>query len=130
MPAYRFTLWNDERRAQVKALIDRAPVGYRVDISEPKRTNDQNDLMWAMLGDVAMQAKWHGIKLQSDDWKRIFLSGLEKEMRIVPNFDGTGFIELGSSSSRLSVADMSALIDLIGAWGAQNGVKFNDSEAA
>lgn len=130
MPAYRITLWNDERRAQAKALIDRAPVGYRVDFSEPKRTDDQNAAMWAALADIAMQAKWHGQNLTSDDWKLIFMSGLNHELRVVPNLAGDGFIPLGFSSSRLSKADFSQLLELIYAWGAQNGVQFKEREAA
>lgn len=130
MPAYRLTLWNDERRKQAKELIDKAPAGYRVDFSEPKRTDDQNSHLWAALADVAMQAKWHGRKLTSEDWKLIFMSGLNHELRVVPNFNGDGFIPLGFSSSRLSKADFSQLIDLIYAWGAQNGVQFKERETA
>jgi hypothetical protein len=58
--------------------------------------------MWAMLTEVASQVDYHGTKLTPDDWKLIFLDGLKREMRIVPNLDGNGFVNLGRSSSDLS----------------------------
>jgi hypothetical protein len=70
------------------------------------------------------------MKLTPDDWKCVFMSGLNKELRIVPNFEGDGFINLGNRSSELSVEEMSNLIELIKAWGAQNGVVFREPEQA
>jgi hypothetical protein len=82
--------------------------------------------MWAFLSEIAAQVKWHGVKLSADDWKLIFLDSLKRELRIVPNLDGTGFVNLGRSSSDLSKEEMSELLALIEAWGVQNGVRFND----
>jgi hypothetical protein len=86
--------------------------------------------MWAMLTDVAMQLNWHGISLTPDDWKLVFLDALKREARFVPNIDGAGFVNLGRSSSDLSKEEMSELIELIFAFGAQHGVKFNEPENA
>jgi hypothetical protein len=82
--------------------------------------------MWAMLTDVSQQATYHGLKLSPDDWKLIFLDGLGYELRMVPNISGTGFVNLGRSSSKLSVEEMTNLIELIFAYGAQHGVIFGD----
>lgn len=106
--------------------ITKAPVNTRVDFKAPKRSVPQNDRMWAMLTEVASQVEYHGTKLTPDDWKLIFLDGLKREMRIVPNLDGNGFVNLGRSSSDLSKAEMADLITLIEAWGLQHGVVFSD----
>jgi hypothetical protein len=82
--------------------------------------------MWAMLTDVSQQARYHGLKLSPDDWKMIFLDGLGHELRMVPNLSGTGFVNLGKSSSKLCVEEMSNLIELIFAYGAKHGVTFGD----
>ena len=103
-----------------------APWGTRVEFKEAKRTTDQNARMWAMLTDVAQQLPWHGQRLSADDWKLIFLSGLNQEMRLVPNINGNGFVNLGRSSSDLSKAEMGELMDLIEAFGAQHGVTFHE----
>lgn len=107
------------------------PTGTRVEFKEAKRTGDQNSRMWAMLTEVAQQVPYHGIKLAADDWKLIFLDALKREVRMVPNLDGTGFVSLGRSSSDLSKAEFSDLIELIYAFGAKNSVVFShDQEQA
>lgn len=118
-----------ETRKRAHRWIDRAPLGTRVEFKRTKRTLPQNDRMWAMLTDVAEQVPYHGMKLTPDDWKLIFLDGLGRELRIVPNLDGTGFVNL-SRSSDLSVGEMSDLMELISAWGAEHGVTFHEREAA
>jgi hypothetical protein len=106
-----------------------APAGTRIEFKERKRSIPQNDRMWAMLTDVATQLPWHGIKLSPDDWKLIFLDALKRELRMVPNIDGSGFVNLGRSSSDLSKAEMADLIELISAFGANHGVVFHDPAA-
>lgn len=115
-------------RDRAAAWVRQAPWGTRITFQEARRTTDQNARMWAMLTEVARQVKWHGQRLSADDWKLVFLSALKQELRIVPNLDGTGFVQLGRSSSDLSVAEMGDLIDLIAAFGAREGVTFAEPE--
>lgn len=124
------TLRNKADRERASRWIDKAPFGTRVEFKASKRSPPQNDRMWAMLTDIATQLKWHGISLAPDDWKLVFLDALKREARFVPNIDGTGFVNLGRSSSDLSKEEMSELIELIFAFGAQHGVKFNEPENA
>lgn len=107
----------------------KAPFGTRIEFKAARRTMPQNDRMWAMLTDVAQQLEWHGKRLKPDQWKLVFLDGLKRELQIVPNLDGTGFVNLGRSSSDLSKSEMGDLMELIAAFGAQHGVKFHDAEA-
>lgn len=111
-------LANDAIRERAIRVIREAPEGARVTFKKPRRTLDQNAKMWAMLTDVARQHPWHGITLEPNDWKLIFLDALDREMRIVPNLAGTGFVSLTQSSSDLGVAEMSDMIELLYAWGA------------
>jgi hypothetical protein len=118
---------NDEQeRAKAARWASKLPEGTRVEFKAPKRSLPQNDRMWAMLTDIAIQLPWHGIKLSPDDWKLLFLDSLKRELRMVPNLDGNGFVNLGRSSSDLSKAEMTDLIDLMHAFGANHGVVFHD----
>lgn len=117
-------------RRKATEWIAKAPVGTRVEFKARKRTIPQNDRMWAMLTDIAMQLSWHGMKLTPEDFKLVMLDGLKRELRVVPNMDGTGFVNLGRSSSDLSKAEMTELIELIAAFGAQHGVVFRDPTEA
>jgi hypothetical protein len=118
-----------EARLRAADWCKRAPFGSRVEFKATKRSIPQNDRLWAFLSEIAAQKKWHGVKLKADDWKLIFLDALKRELRIVPNLDGTGFVNLGRSSSDLSKEEMGELLALIEAWGVTHGVKFNDPAA-
>lgn len=123
---------DEAARQRAGEWVQRAPINTRVEFKAPRRTIPQNDRMWAMLTDVATQTPYHGIRLHPDDWKLIFLDALKREVRMVPNLDGNGFVNLGRSSSDLSKEEMTDLIELIFEWGARHGVTFNEpaTEAA
>ena len=116
---------SDRDREQAAHWARKAPLGTRIEFKQAKRTVDQNARMWAMLTDVAQQVKHHGLHLSASDWRLVFMEGLKREMRIVPNLDGTGFVNLGRSTSDLSKSEMSDLMELIEAFGAQHGVIFH-----
>lgn len=119
---------NAERERAVKWVMQAKP-GTRVEFRDAKRSQDQNSKLWACLTDIASQLTWHGQKLTPDDFKLVFLDALKREMRIVPNIDGNGFVNLGRSSSNLSKADFADLLEIILAFGAQHGVVFHDTES-
>jgi len=110
-------------RAMASAWIAKAPEGTRVDFKASKRTTPQNALMWVLLSEVASTIPWHGMRLSAKDWKIVFLDALKRELRMVPNIDGTGFVQLGRSSSDLSKEEMAGMIDLINAFLAKHGRK-------
>ena len=119
-------LWNAADRAKVARWASKAPPGTRVEFKATKRSIPQNDRLWAFLTEIAAQRDWHGVKLTADDWKLLFLDALKRELRIVPNLAGNGFVNLGRSSSDLSKEEMSDLLEFITAWGVEHGVQFND----
>lgn len=132
MSRYAFNLNSSADRARAMKVVAAAPAGTRIEVKAAKRSMPQNDRMWAMLTEVAQQLPWHGVKLRPDDWKLIFLDALKRELRMVPNLDGTGFINLGRSSSDLTKSEMSDLIELVFEFGARHGIEFSkdDAEAA
>lgn len=121
---------SDKDRERAADWCRRIAEGTRVEFKAVKRSPAQNDLMWALLTDISRQVEWHGLKLLADSWKLIFLDGLKRELTIVPNIDGTGFVNISRSSSDLSKEEMSDLIELIRAFGATHNVVFSDAETA
>jgi hypothetical protein len=117
-----------DRERAARYLAD-APCGTQVQFKANRRTTPQNDRMWAMLTDVSEQVKWHGVRLRPDDWKLIFLDALKREMRMVPNIEGNGFVNLGRSSSDLTKQEMGDLMELIEMFGAKHSVEFHRQEA-
>lgn len=117
---------SSDARRKAAAWVANAPLGTRIDFKAPRRSLPQNDRMWAMLSDIAQQVPWHGLRLSPNDWKLIFLDALKREVRMVPNIDGNGLVNLGRSSSDLSKGEMSDLLEIIAAFGARHGVRFGD----
>lgn len=126
------TLWNPQQAhaelARVWTVIKPALMaGHRLtlELRPEKRSTEQNRRMWAMLSDVADQVDWHGLKLDAEDWKHMFTASLKKQ-RVAPAIDGGGFVALGTRTSKMTKAEMSDLMELIAAFGAEKGVVFHD----
>jgi hypothetical protein len=117
-------LVSDTQRAFAKELIDLSPVNAVVNIQERKRSISQNDLMWALLSDVS-RAKPDGRSMTTDRWKMAFMDACGHEVQFEQGLNG-GFFPVGHSSSKLSVSEMSELIEFIFAWGSENGVTFSE----
>ena len=120
-----FTLSHPTARQRAKDAIDRSPDGYVVRISEPTRTLEQNAKLWPVLNDISQQVDWHGRKLSAEDWKHVFSAALKKQ-EVVPNLDGTGFVVLGLSTSKMSKRLFSDLLELALCFGTERGVKWSD----
>ena len=117
-------------REKAKLWIDKAPSGTRVEFREAKRTIPQNDRMYAMITDVSKQVLHLGHRYTVDEWKVLFLHALGQEVKLLPALDGNAIVPYGYHSSDLSKGEMSDLMTLIEAWGAEHGVIFHDYEPA
>jgi hypothetical protein len=95
-----------------------------VTLGREKRSAEQNARLWAMLTDVSNQVEWHGARMSPEDWKHIFTAA-QHQQRLVPGIDG-GFVALGRSTSRMDKGELSELMELIAAFGVDNGVEFHD----
>lgn len=104
--------------------------GHRLhlEIRADTRSLAQNRLMWQRLTELSQQVAWHGAKLSPEDFKVMLTASLRKQ-RVVPNIEGNGFVVLGESTSQMSIAEMTELLELIAAFGSEQGVLFRDTEA-
>lgn len=97
--------------------------------AEKVRSIDQNNKMWAMLTDIANQLPWlvngHLVKVAPKDWKDILTASLKREQRMAAGIDG-GFVMLGRRTSTMTLAEMSELIELMTAFGAQRDIVWSD----
>ena len=122
-----FVLRDEAIRSRASDLISTLPV------SEPLlelliqphrigRTIQQNRTMWSMLTDLSKQVDWYGHKLTEEEWKDVCTAAL-KQQKVVPGING-GFVVLGSSTKKMKIREMSDMIDLMAALGAERGVTF------
>ena len=119
---------NPAARQDAMRQIAQAPDGYVCIVKEATRSLEQNARMWAMLTDIAQQVDWYGQKLDPHEWKDVLSAALKKQ-RAVPGIDG-GFVVIGARTSKMTIREMTELMDLMEAFGAGRGVRFGAQEHA
>jgi len=134
MPKYRVKTEAD--RAHVLAEIKRAPLtidgkkfGFQVSARRRTRSDEQNDLMWDLLGEFERQgAEVRGRTFPKEAWKAMMMNALGYDNDMLPTLDGESFFAEGYRSSQLKVGEMSNLIERIFQEGATRGVTFKQDQ--
>lgn len=131
---------NERDRGFALAAVMKAKLGLQVKISKPTRSNEQNRLLHALLGDLADQLPWPKDTGEIHDvewWKRRMTLGWildlrrqkkgEMDVEIVTDLEEGGeFGLLLPHTSDLTTEQCSSLTEWIYAFGAQNGVTFSE----
>lgn len=112
-------------RNLIAAWAKNVPVGSTVEFRAPRRSCDQNALLWSLLGQISKQVDWYGQKLSSEDWKDVCSASLRR-YNVVPGIDAGTFVPLGMRTSQMTKEEMTALIELIVAFGTERGVAFRE----
>ena len=92
-------------------------------LGRPKRSDEQSRLMWSWLTDLSNQVPHYGVKLSAEDYKCLLTVCLRRQ-RSVPNVDGDGFVVLGDSTRKMTVKEMTELLDLIRHYGDSKQVQW------
>ena len=123
MPSVR--IYQDSQAEHAKRLIDEAERPCLVTIRKLSRSVEQNDLMWVLLGQLAKQQP-QGRKHIPDVWKSLCMQACNHEIMFEHSLvDGSPF-PLGFRSSKLTVPQMTELIEFIYFWGSNNNVIFSE----
>lgn len=95
-------------------------------IKPETRSLAQNNLMWSCLTDLSTQLQWCGKKMTPEGWKDFITAHIDGQ-EIVPNMDGTGFVTIGrgKSTSQMTIKEMTEVIELCHAFGADKNVKWS-----
>lgn len=113
--------------------LERAPVEVALRHQEDVRTLSQNRKLWPMLSDVATQVQLvvDGELLWAtpEDWKDVFTSALRKHQRVARGIDG-GVVMLGVRTSKMRKKEFSDLIEIMYAYGSENGVQWSEKALA
>lgn len=124
MTGHLVILSSARNRERARRMVAGAPDNALMVIKPPKRTIPQNDKLWAMLSDVS-RAKPGGRTHPPETWKALFMHALKHEVGFVEGLDGHPF-PVGFRSSRLTVGQMSDLIEFIYAWCSDYDVSWSD----
>ena len=115
------------RRNAVQAVID-APEGFVVRVEPKTRSLEQNAFMWSVLTDISRQVEFivngASVKVSPDEVKDILTAALRRDTRMAMGIDG-GMVLLGQRTSKMTVRQMTELIELAHAFGAEKGVRWS-----
>ncbi len=125
MTGQTIRLVGPRQREYAARLLQEAPDGYVMKIGEETRRDAQNRRLWAMAGDIQAQVESMA-KFSKEDIKNRFMHALGVEMRFLPELEGAGMFPVGLRSSNLTVAQFSALIELMFEYGARNNVVWSE----
>lgn len=121
------TIQGPDDRAKIVIWARNVEPGTVVTFRKKSRSTEQSAKMWAMLHEVAEQVEWYGQKIDAEDWKDMFTASL-RHARVVPGIDKGTFVPLGMHTSTMTIEEMTNLIELIYAFGAdpEHPVIFKD----
>lgn len=138
MGAERFTaaLPNevDGHKAMKAAWLHAKPwlsAGHRmvVEVRQEKRSDAQNRMLHAWLGEISAQLEWAGAKRDTDTWKRLltaaWLRARGDPIEILPAVDGHGIDVVFKRTSQLTKAECAELSEFVIAWAVEHGVGAN-----
>lgn len=115
-------------RRNAAHAIANAPEGYRCELRPKTRTLAQNDMLWSILTDISRQVDFvvNGamVKVSPEEVKDILTAALKRETRMAMGIDG-GMVILGQRTSRMTIRQMTELIELAHAFGAEKGVRWS-----
>lgn len=122
MAKHTVILKEDCHRKRAIDIIKSSPAGYVVTIKEPKRSLDQNALFWALLSELSI-AKPGGRRETPETWKVLVMHACGHECQFIEGLNSRP-LPVGFASSKLSVSEMSDLIEWVYAYGAEQGIVF------
>ena len=117
--------------AWIKAMT---VAGHRLvlEVRPEKRSDAQNRLLHACLGEISKQVEWAGCKRDVDTWKRLltaaWLRARGEPIEMLPALDGHGVDIVFRRTSQLTKAECAELSEFVMAWAAERGIVLMEAE--
>lgn len=127
-----FRLVHDQARQLATAAIWRAPDGWLVKITPPRRSLDQNAKFHALCEDIAKSGyEWAGCRRTAEEWKVLLITGHSiatgRPTEVVPNLEDGSPVQLRESSAAMSKERGSSLIEYTIAWATSHGIRLREA---
>jgi len=129
-----FVLAHDIARQRAIDAVGMAPDGYSVTIVEPRRSLAENNLLHALIDEIAKKIEWAGKKRDPEVWKRLLVAAWcrvhGESVEILPALDGHGVDIVPARTSKLTRKECADLIEFVFSWGVEQGIQWEERTAA
>lgn len=97
-----------------------------VTVGIEKRSDKENRMLHAMLGQISKSMEWAGKKRDVETWKRLLIAAWcrarNEQVELLPALDGHGVDIVFRRSSQLNKRECAELIEFIFAWASDMGI--------
>lgn len=137
----RFVLVHDLARQRAIEHVRSAPHGYVVEVKEQGKSREQEEKYHAMIGDIADQWRYLGMKWRPEHMKRILVDAFKidtkdddelaecwrqmGDVQLAPGMRG-GVVILGDQTRSFPKKLAIAFIEWLYALGAEHGVEWSE----
>jgi len=127
-----FRLIHAAARNGALQAVKTAPDGFVCVVRPPNRSLDQNAKAHALFQDIAKaKPTWNGINMDAEDWKQLLVMSHAIAtdgggVRMVPDLEGKGFVQLRESTANMTKARGSSLIEYVTSWAISHGVQVRE----
>jgi hypothetical protein len=105
-----------------------------IEVKPETRSNAENNLLHALIDEIAKKLEWAGKKRDPEVWKRLLVAAWcrvhGESVEILPALDGHGVDIVPARTSKLSRKECADLIEFVFAWGAEQGIQWEERIAA
>lgn len=99
---------------------------FTLEVASQTRSQPQNEMYHAIIGQIAKQADHMGAKWDTESWKRFLIDQWASETdrslgKVAPSLDGQRVVQLGLQSRKFSKADASEFTEWLICWATDKG---------
>jgi hypothetical protein len=103
-----------------------------VEVKPETRSNAENNLLHALIDEIARKLEWAGKKREPETWKRLLVAAWcrvhGESVEILPALDGHGVDIVPARTSKLSRKECADLIEYVFSWGVEQGIEWEEHE--
>ena len=104
---------------------------FTLEVASQTRSQPQNEMYHAIIGQIAKQAEHMGAKWDAESWKRFLIDQWASETdrslgKVAPSLDGQRVVQLGLQSRKFNKADASEFTEWLICWATDKGFEVGE----
>jgi len=104
---------------------------FTLEVTSETRSQPQNEMYHAIIGQIAKQAEHAGAKWDGESWKRFLIDQWASETgrsagKVAPSLDGQRVVQLGLQSRKFNKADASEFTEWLICWSTDKGFEVGE----